>query len=115
MATLEVDILAADALAEGAVIGIKAAQWHVLLARRDGTVFAMNDRCPHAASRLSGGRLRQAAIMCPRHGARFELANGRCIGNSYPPVRTFPVREADGRIWVTLPEHGPDLSEMPIG
>jgi anthranilate 1,2-dioxygenase ferredoxin component len=62
----------------------KIAGWHILIAKVEGTYHAVNDRCTHAASMLSTGRIRRGAVMCPLHGARFDLATGTCIGGPYP-------------------------------
>ena len=88
--------------------------WQVLLCKVDGAYHAVNDRCTHAASPLSGGRIRRGAIMCPLHGARFELASGRCLGGGYRSLRSFALRVADGRIAVAVPDSPPSMEDMPV-
>ena len=88
--------------------------WHVMIAKTDDGYHAVNDRCTHAASHLSGGRIRRGAVMCPLHGARFELATGKCIGGTYRDLRIFPVRVTDGQIEVAVPEAKPKQEELPI-
>lgn len=88
--------------------------WYVLVARTEDGFHAVNDRCTHQAALVSGGRVRRGAIMCPLHGARFELATGRCIGGTYRDLRTFPVRIENGMIEVSIPDAAPGLEELPI-
>lgn len=88
--------------------------WHVLVARTDDGFHAYNDRCPHAASALSGGRVRRGAIMCPLHGARFDLTSGQCIGGTYPALRRFEVRVHDGQVEVALPATPPNMEDLPV-
>lgn len=88
--------------------------WHVMLVRNLDEVHALNDRCSHAAAPLSPGRIRNGHIMCSLHGARFELASGKCIGGAHRPVRTFPVRVNEGWIEVSVPEDAPGLLERPV-
>ncbi len=88
--------------------------WHVLLSKVEGAYYAVNDRCTHAASYLSTGRIRRGAVMCPLHGARFELTSGRCLGGAYKDLRTFPVRVTDGTIEVAVPDAAPAMEELPI-
>jgi anthranilate 1,2-dioxygenase ferredoxin component len=88
--------------------------WHILIARTETGFVAFNDRCPHAASPLSSGRVRRGSIMCPLHGARFDLQNGQCIGGAYSPLKSFPVRVNDGSIEVALPDRPPAMDERPI-
>ena len=52
--------------------------------------------------------------MCPLHGARFELASGRCMGGAYKDLRTFPVRVVDGQVEVAVPDAKPGMEELPI-
>jgi nitrite reductase/ring-hydroxylating ferredoxin subunit len=93
----------------------RIAGWHVLVLRGDdGALRAVNDRCTHQAALLSGGRLRRGAIMCPLHGARFDLASGKCLGGAYPDLRVFDLRVVDGMIEVSLPDSPPGPAELPI-
>ena len=88
--------------------------WQVLIVRVDDGYRAYNDRCSHAASPLSTGRIRRGAIMCPLHGARFDLATGACLGAAYPALLAFPVRVEGGMIEVAMPTRAPDMNELPV-
>ena len=88
--------------------------WSVLVVRSDEGLRAVNDRCTHQAAALSPGKIRRGSIMCPLHGARFELASGRCIGGSYPDLRRFDLRIVDGNIEVAVPDEPPSLNERPV-
>ena len=65
--------------------------------------FAVDDRCTHAEARLHEGWLRGCKIICPLHGAAFDVRDGRVLG---PPafhwLVTYRVRERDGRIEVQV-------------
>ena len=104
----------ADDVAEGAAIGLVVEGWPVLLARTEGKLLATIDRCTHAASELSTGRVRRGSIMCPLHGARFALASGRCIGGAYKPLMTFETRLADEWVEVAVPDEKPGFEHMPV-
>jgi anthranilate 1,2-dioxygenase ferredoxin component len=88
--------------------------WYVLIARTEEGIFAVNDRCTHASSRLSGGRIRRGAVMCPLHGARFDLASGKCLGAAHPDLRIHKLRIVDGMIEVGVPDAIPDAEDLPI-
>lgn len=98
---------------EGKLAG-KIAGWYVLLAKIDDGFHAVNDRCTHQAALLSAGRIRRGAVMCPLHGARFEVATGRCIGAAYRDLRIFPVRLVEGMIEVCVPDAAPGMEELPV-
>ncbi|MDP6979459.1 MAG: Rieske 2Fe-2S domain-containing protein [Myxococcota bacterium] len=48
----------------------------VALFRVGDTVYAMEDRCPHADARLSGGSLEGCVVICPVHGWDFDVRTG---------------------------------------
>lgn len=101
-------------LAEGEIKVHGVGGWQILLARSDGNLVAVNDRCTHQAARLSTGRIRRGAVMCPLHGARFDLADGRCIGGAYPALRQFELRVVDGIIEALVPDAMPSMEETAI-
>ena len=59
----------------------------------DGEYFAIEDVCTHDFGTLTGGCVEDGRIMCPRHGARFDIRTGEALTPpAYEPVATFPVR-----------------------
>ena len=88
----------------------------VLLFRTgDGTVAALEDRCPHRNLPLSQGRLTGDRVECGYHGLVFG-ADGRCThapGLDSPPgwarVRRYPTLERQG--WVLVWMGDPDAAD----
>jgi phenylpropionate dioxygenase-like ring-hydroxylating dioxygenase large terminal subunit len=84
-----------------------------------GQVSCMSDLCPHRGVMLSSGKICNDHIQCPFHGFEYDVsgacqfipANGK---NAAPPkamkVRTYPVREEHGLIYIWW---GEDRSEYP--
>jgi chlorite dismutase len=75
----------------------------VALFNVSGTVYAVNDRCPHGRASLSEGSIdpNTCVLTCPWHEGTFALADGRRL--SGPPrvgVEAFDVRVVDDRILV---------------
>jgi nitrite reductase/ring-hydroxylating ferredoxin subunit len=99
----------------------------VLLGRmRDGAAFAMRDICPHRAAPLSAGNiLSENTVECPYHGWRFRhdgvcsaipsLVEGQGLNPEKIRVRSYPVQEQDGLIWVYVADKPgtPPKSEPP--
>ncbi len=58
----------------------------------DGTFYAIDDTCTHRGASLVEGECDGTEIICPWHGARFDLATGAA---KCPPasqgVKTYPV------------------------
>jgi len=73
----------------------------VVLVRRGDTIYALRDTCTHLGGPLSEGKLEGDGIVCPWHGSRFCLADGRVLdGPAVFPERCFDVRVRDGKIEV---------------
>ena len=65
--------------------------------------FAIENRCSHALSTFDEGRMRGYRIICPKHGATFDIRDGSCTGlPAKKPIRSFPLRIVDGMIEVDL-------------
>lgn len=81
----------------------------VLLYRlSDGSVAAIEDRCPHRSAPLSLGCRKGDTVECGYHGFTFA-ADGACVRvptMAAPPaamrVRSFPVREQYPFVWIYL-------------
>lgn len=74
----------------------------VICHTREG-VFALDNICTHAHARLSEGRLRATRLVCPLHGASFDVRDGRVLGTpAEVPLPTHAVRVVDGTIEVAL-------------
>ena len=64
----------------------------------DGEFYAIHDICTHDDGPLVEGELYGQIIVCPRHGARFDVKTGavRTLP-AYAPVPTYLVKiEGDG-------------------
>jgi nitrite reductase/ring-hydroxylating ferredoxin subunit len=83
---------------------LRAARVHdrtILLARVDGQVRALADRCAHRGGALHEGRIVDGCVECPLHGSRFRLDDGSVErGPSAYPQPRYEVRVRDGRIAV---------------
>ena len=71
----------------------------------DGTIYALDNTCPHAGGPLGEGTLSGNQIACPWHGWKFDVPTGTCLKNPSESwkVTSYEVREADGLIQVLLP------------
>ena len=67
----------------------------------DGGFYAIEDVCTHDYSTLTGGQVEGEEIVCPRHGARFNIKTGEALtAPAYEPVPTFSVRVDNGIVQV---------------
>jgi 3-phenylpropionate/trans-cinnamate dioxygenase ferredoxin subunit len=73
----------------------------IVLFNVGGQFYAIGDVCTHDDGPLGEGELDGYCIRCPRHGARFDIRNGKAL--SLPAVEdtlSFPVRVVNG--WIEL-------------
>jgi len=75
----------------------------LLLIHTEDGIYAVENRCSHAAEPLACGRVKYGWIACPAHGARFDIETGEPLT---PPataaIRIFTVRVTDDTISVAL-------------
>lgn len=67
----------------------------VAVFRHHGTVYAVQDTCPHGGASLSEGSVDGTHVVCPAHGYRFCLRTGRCETDPSLALRTYPVSVHD--------------------
>jgi 3-phenylpropionate/trans-cinnamate dioxygenase ferredoxin subunit len=80
-------------IAPGSTRRVEAGGEAVLLCNVDGAVYAIEDACTHDGGELDQGELEGTRIMCPRHGAYFDVTSGAALTlPAVLPVRTFRVR-----------------------
>ncbi|MBV8783886.1 MAG: non-heme iron oxygenase ferredoxin subunit [Gammaproteobacteria bacterium] len=100
-----VDIGASGVVREGAPLEAQAGGAAVLVVRCGPQLYAVEDRCTHDGETLGTALIEECEVTCPRHGARFCLKSGEVLSPpAYEPLRTFAVREADGRVLLEVPE-----------
>jgi nitrite reductase/ring-hydroxylating ferredoxin subunit len=106
---------------EGRLFKAEAQGQRLLLARIDGRVHAVVDRCPHMGMSLAKGTLEGGVVTCPWHNSRFDFCSGRnldwvsavlgipmpgwthkaiAMGKSPAPLATRAVEESGGAIWL---------------
>lgn len=102
--------------------------------KKDGSLFAMRDLCPHRGIPLSAGWFDGEQVQCKYHGWKFEPCSGRCseipsltqfdaLQPSKIYATSYPCIERDGHAWVYLPAAGtgrvteqtslPEVPEIP--
>lgn len=89
------------ALEAGRSVCIAAAGMRVAVFRlHDGSVHALEDRCPHRGAPLSEGIVYDDFVACRDHGWSICLRDGKVAAPARGVVRVFSVSEHDGGVWV---------------
>ena len=98
-----IDAGPATDLGDGQTISIPMGRRMIAVVHSGGAYFAIEDVCTHDGAQLTGGAIEGFEIICPRHGARFDLRTGEVMAPpAYEPLRIFEVRDNGGRIEVLV-------------
>lgn len=75
----------------------------IVILNLGGALFAIEDVCTHDNGPLGDGEVEGHVIVCPRHGARFDLRDGRVVSPpAVEPVQTFLVKIENQKIWLNF-------------
>lgn len=75
----------------------------VVLCHVGGQFFAIDDVCTHDGGPLGEGELCDHQIACPRHGAKFDIRDGRAL--TMPATQSTVAHEVkveEGWVYVKL-------------
>jgi len=72
-------------LPQGKSMSVEIGEREILLCHTSEGVFAVDNLCTHGAARLCEGKLKGQRILCPLHGAAFDVRDGAAL--SRPAVR----------------------------
>ncbi len=82
----------------------------VLLANVDGAYYAIANKCTHRGGSLAEGVLDGNVVICPKHGARFDVKTGKAVGEAklgFMKIKvgdetSFPVKVEGSNILVGI-------------
>ncbi len=75
----------------------------LVLVRLEGILYCLDDVCTHDGGTLGDGELEGACLICPRHGAKFDVRTGEAVTMpATEPTRVHRVQVVDGTVYVRL-------------
>lgn len=99
-----VEIGSADEIDNGERLFVEIDEIAIVVFNILGELFAIGDLCSHDDGPLGDGEVIDYQIVCPRHGAKFDVRSGKVL--SLPAVvdiPSYPVRVVNGQIEIGLP------------
>ncbi len=74
-----------------------------LFKHEDGSYYAVEVWCSHQKVSLINGDLEDYELMCPLHGACFDIRSGKnlCLP-AVKPIESYPVKVEDDKIFVEV-------------
>jgi len=123
MAGSRVKVTSSAAIAEGALFSAKVDNRKILIARLEGRLYGVIDRCPHMGMSMAKGCIADGVLTCPWHNSRFDFRTGRnldwvsavmgvampswthkaiSMGKAPAPLKTLAVEEVADDVFVTF-------------
>jgi len=100
-----VEIAPASELPNGERLFVEIGDKPIVIFNVAGQLFAIGDVCTHDDGPLGDGDVEGHHVVCPRHGAEFDIRTGKAI--SMPAVvdiPAYPVQIREGNIFVGIPK-----------
>ena len=94
-------VLPDGGLAEGQMQRANLNGARILLARREGQIYAMVEVCSHLGGPLAEGQFEGTQVTCPWHGSCFSVKDGTVVhGPATHPQPVLETRVREGQIEV---------------
>jgi nitrite reductase/ring-hydroxylating ferredoxin subunit len=125
-----IKVLSHSEFADGQRTVVPVGERSILLIHHEGTVYALESRCPHMRLPLKGATVETSTagttLTCPWHHSAFDLRTGDVRDWSpWPPavgkmlgalrreraLTVYPVKVEQGAIWVQVPDDGPQTTD----
>lgn len=81
---------------------VNVAGQEIVLVKVKSVIFAFENECPHQGAPMNAAIVKDSYISCPRHGYRFNLADGKCSEHPEFTLKTFKVELSGEDILVEL-------------
>jgi 3-phenylpropionate/trans-cinnamate dioxygenase ferredoxin subunit len=75
----------------------------IVLFHVGGQFYAIDDVCTHDGGPLGEGQLDGYSVACPRHGAKFDIRDGRALTMpATQPTGAHEVKVVGDDVWIRL-------------
>jgi 3-phenylpropionate/trans-cinnamate dioxygenase ferredoxin subunit len=88
-------------IAPGTVRVVEHEKSRYAVCHAEGKIYVVDDTCTHDDGPLGEGKLDGCAIVCPRHGAKFDVRTGAVLQMPAAfPIRVYESHVKDGKVWI---------------
>lgn len=100
-----IEVCSVDDLPKGDRLFFSVGDDSLVLLNIDDWYYALADKCSHDDGPLGDGEVENCEIICPRHGARFDILSGKATKMpAMVDIPAFPVRIVEKMILVGFPK-----------
>ena len=98
-----IKVARADEIAPGEKKIVEVDGMEVVIVNLGGVFHAIEDVCTHDGGPLGEGKLEGCQLICPRHGARFDVRTGAALTlPAFEAAPTYQVKIQDGDVLVEI-------------
>ncbi|MGH7259684.1 MAG: Rieske (2Fe-2S) protein [Nitrospiraceae bacterium] len=87
----------------GQCLAVEVEGTGVALCNVGGTIYALDNCCPHAGGPIGEGTIEGDCVECPWHGWRYNVKTGERTENPQIKVDCYPVHVEGDAIQVDVP------------
>ncbi|MBV6452154.1 MAG: biphenyl 2,3-dioxygenase [Anaerolineae bacterium] len=99
------EIVPASELPNGERLFLEIEDKSLVIFNIAGQYFAIADICTHDGGPLGEGDVEGFNVICPRHGAEFDMRTGKAVKlPAVEDIPAYPVQVRDGTIFVGIPK-----------
>ncbi len=100
-----VSVANVDEISNGERLFLEVGYEYLVVFNIAGDYYAIADQCSHDDGPLGDGELDGHEVVCPRHGARFDVRSGKALTlPAMKDIPAYPVRVHAGQIEVGFPK-----------
>jgi nitrite reductase/ring-hydroxylating ferredoxin subunit len=89
-------------LEEGSMKLVNLGDTPVLVVKKEGRLYAIDNRCAHMECPLSAGTLEGFIVKCPCHDWKFDVRTGEFIDAPEIKLAVFQVKIKKGKVYVKI-------------
>lgn len=100
-----VEIASASELPNGERLFVDLGDKPIVIFNIAGQYFAIGDVCTHDDGPLGDGLIEGNHVVCPRHGAEFDIRTGQAVQMpAVVDIPAYPVQVRGGILFVGIPK-----------
>lgn len=99
-----IEIASVDEIGSGERLFLDIDGTQIVVFNIGGQYFAIGDVCSHDGGPLGDGEIIDFEIVCPRHGATFDVRSGKVLTlPAIVDIPAYPIRVVSGQLQLGLP------------
>src|SRR2546426_8634465 len=102
-ATKSIPVCTIEELKQKGYLSVIVQGHDIVVFYSEGSVYALDNRCPHMGFPLSRGSTKDGILTCDWHHARFDIKTGGCFYFLGGDVAGFSGYGIGGRVFVSTP------------